>query len=108
MAGKTVELSDDTFQAAVLKSALPVLVHFSAEWAGPSKMMVPVLEDLAADYNGRLTIGDLDIDRNPATHPNYDVPAVPTFLLFRGGAVVAQKVGPMSKGQMVEFLDAHL
>ncbi|MFJ3937940.1 thioredoxin family protein [Streptomyces parvus] len=108
MASKTVELSDDTFQAAVLRSALPVLVHFSAEWAGPSKMMVPVLEDLAADYDGRLSVGDLDIDQNPSTPPHYDLSAVPTLLLFKDGAVIAKKIGPQSKGQMVEFLDAHL
>lgn len=108
MPGKTVDLSDDTFSAAVLSSPLPVLVHFSAEWSGASTMMVPVLEDLAADYDGRLSIGDLDIDLNPATPPHYDIPAVPTLLLFKDGMVVAQRVGPQSKGQMVEFLDAHL
>ncbi|WP_145538058.1 thioredoxin TrxA [Yersinia alsatica] len=108
MSDKIIHLSDDSFDTDVLKASGLVLVDFWAEWCGPCKMIAPILNEIAGEYEGRLTITKLNIDENPATAPKYGIRGIPTLLLFRDGEVVATKVGALSKGQLKAFLDANL
>jgi len=108
MSTQIVHLSDDSFESDVLKAEGLTLVDFWAEWCGPCKMIAPILDEVAAEYAGKLTIAKLNIDENPATAPKYGIRGIPTLLLFKNGEVVATKVGALSKGQLKEFLDANL
>ncbi|MEU4178079.1 thioredoxin domain-containing protein [Streptomyces sp. NPDC026589] len=108
MSGNVIVVTDSSFAAHVLDGGGPVLVHFRAEWAGPSKMLTPILEEVASAYAGRFTIAELDIDQSPATAPKYDIDGIPTLLLFKHGSATARKVGALSKGQVTDFLDEHL
>ena len=108
MADKIVHITDDTFETEVLQSQTPVLVDYWAEWCGPCKMIAPVLEEIAREYNGRLKIAKLNIDENPSTPPKYGIRGIPTLMLFKNGSVEATKVGAVSKSQLSAFLDGHL
>ena len=110
MSDKILTLSDDAFEADVLKSDTPVLVDFWAPWCGPCKMIGPILEAVSEDesFDGRLHIGKMNIDDNPNTPGKYGVRGIPTLLLFKGGAVAATKVGALSKTQLVDFLNDNL
>ncbi|WP_413113033.1 thioredoxin TrxA [Thaumasiovibrio sp. DFM-14] len=108
MSDKIVQLSDDSFDSDVINAAGPVLVDFWAEWCGPCKMIAPILDEIAEEYDGKLTIGKLNIDNNSATPPKFGIRGIPTLLLFKDGAVAATKVGALSKTQLKEFLDANL
>jgi thioredoxin 1 len=101
-------ISDGEFEQKVLKSDIPVLVDFWAEWCGPCKMIAPVLEEIAGEYAGRLTVAKLNIDDNPATPPKYGIRGIPTLMLFKGGNVEATKVGAVSKSQLSAFIDSNL
>ena len=101
-------VSDATFEKEVLQSATPVLVDYWAEWCGPCKMIAPVLEDMAKEYAGRLTVAKLDIDANPAVTTKYGIRGIPTLILFKDGQVHAQKVGALSKSQLTAFVDSNL
>ncbi len=103
-----VHTSDAGFDADVIKSGTPVLLDFWAEWCGPCKMIAPILEEIAVDYQGRLRIAKLDIDKNPQTPPKFGIRGIPTLILFKNGTVEAQKVGALSKSQLTAFLDQHL
>ena len=103
-----VQLSDDSFEADVINSDKPVLVDFWAEWCGPCKMIAPILDDISKDYEGRLTIGKLNVDHNDQTPPKYGIRGIPTLLLFKNGEVVATKVGALSRAQLTECLDQHI
>ena len=108
MSDKIVHLSDNSFDTDVLKAEGPILVDFWAEWCGPCKMIAPILDEIATEYEGKLTIAKLNIDENPATAPKFGIHGIPTLLLFKNGAVAATKVGALSKTQLKEFLDANL
>lgn len=108
MSDKIVHLSDNSFNTDVLKAEGPILVDFWAEWCGPCKMIAPILDEIATEYEGKLTIAKLNIDENPATAPKFGIRGIPTLLLFKNGAVAATKVGALSKTQLKEFLDANL
>ena len=108
MNDKIVQLTDATFDSDVVNAAGPVLVDFWAEWCGPCKMIAPILDEIANEYEGKVTIGKLNIDQNSATPPKFGIRGIPTLLLFKDGSVAATKVGALSKTQLKEFLDANL
>ena len=100
MSDKIIHLTDDSFDTDVLKADGAILVDFWAEWCGPCKMIAPILDEIADEYQGKLTVAKLNIDQN--------IRGIPTLLLFKNGEVAATKVGALSKGQLKEFLDANL
>ena len=104
----TVKISDASFEADVLKAAQPVLVDFWAEWCGPCRAIAPALEEIAKDLQGKVTVAKINIDENPATPMKYRVQGIPTLMLFKNGAVVATKVGALSKSQLTAFLDSSI
>ena len=101
-------VSDASFEADVLKSAEPVLVDYWAAWCGPCTMIAPVLEEVAGDYQGKLTIAKMDVDENREVPAKFGIRGIPTLMLFKGGQLAATKVGAMSKAQLTEFLDQNL
>ncbi|AVJ15777.1 thioredoxin TrxA [Serratia rhizosphaerae] len=108
MSDKIIHLTDDSFATEVLNAEGPILVDFWAEWCGPCKMIAPILNEIAEEFDGKLTISKLNIDENPATAPKYGIRGIPTLLLFKNGEVAATKVGALSKGQLKDFLTANL
>lgn len=107
MSDKIIQLTDDSFESDVLNASGLVLVDFWAEWCGPCKMIAPILDDIAQEYDGKVTIGKLNIDQNEATPPKYGVRGIPTLLLFKDGTLADTKVGALSKTQLKEFLDKN-
>ena len=98
-------VSDDQFEEQVLKSEGPVLVDFWAEWCGPCKMISPMLDDLAATYEGKLKVAKINIDHNQKTPRNYNVRGIPTLMIFKDGKVEATQIGAVSKGQLAQMID---
>lgn len=107
MSPHIVVLSDANFEQEVLKSPIPVLVDYWAEWCGPCKIIGPVLDEIAPEYQGRVKIAKLNIDDNPQTPPRYGIRGIPTLMLFKGGDVEATKVGAISKPQLMSFIDSN-
>ena len=109
MAGEhTLNFTDGAWDTDVLKSDVPVLVDFWAEWCGPCRMMAPAVDVIANEYAGRVKVGKLNVDENNATAGRYQVRGIPTLLLFKGGQVVAQQVGAIGKSDMQKMLEPHL
>ena len=100
--------SDATFERDVIQSDKPVLVDFTATWCGPCRMIAPIVEELANEYQGRAVVGKVDVDENPETAMNYGIRSVPTLLIFKGGQVVDQIIGAVGKDKMVAKLAPHI
>jgi len=103
-----LQINDSDFDEQVLKSEIPVLVDFWAEWCGPCKMIAPILEEIAIEYAGKLTVAKVNIDNNPGTPQRYGVRGIPTLIMFKDGEVHATKVGALAKSQLAAFIDANL
>lgn len=103
-----VELNDSNFEAEVLQSDKPVLVDFSASWCGPCKKLEPIVDELADDYEGRIKVGKIDVDKATATAAKFGVMSVPTLILFQGGQVKDQMVGLLSKQALADKVDRVL
>ncbi|MCO5761656.1 MAG: thioredoxin TrxA [Chromatiaceae bacterium] len=108
MSDRIMHVTDATFEQDVLKSAEPVLVDYWADWCGPCKMIAPVLDEIAVEYEGRIRVAKLNIDQNPNTPPRYGIRGIPTLMLFKQGEVEATKVGAVSKSQLTAFIDSNL
>ncbi|GLR82444.1 thioredoxin [Azospirillum oryzae] len=104
----TIKVTDDSFEQDVLKATGPVLVDFWAEWCGPCKMIAPALDELAGEYDGKVTVAKLNIDENPDTPTKYGVRGIPTLMLFKGGSVAATKIGALPKGALFQWVDSAL
>ena len=105
---KPIPVDDANFQTEVLKSDKPVLVDFWAIWCGPCKMIAPVVEELAKEYDGKLKVAKMDVDANPQTATTLGIRSIPTLMVFKGGQVVEQIIGAVSKRHLVEKLMPHL
>jgi len=101
-------VSDSEFNETVLKANGPVLVDYWAEWCGPCKMIAPVLDEIAEEYDGRVKVAKLNIDENPDTPPKYGVRGIPTLMLIKNGTIEATKVGAVSKSQLTAFIDSNI
>ncbi len=108
MSSDIVYVTDDSFEEDVLKSDIPVLVDYWAEWCGPCKMIAPILEEIVGDYIGKLKVAKLNIDENSATPPKFGIRGIPTLMIFKDGDVEATKVGALSKSQLTAFIDSNL
>ena len=105
MAENLIEFTDDNFDAEVLKSDIPVLVDFWAEWCGPCKMIAPIVEEIAGDYAGKVKVGKVNVDFNNQVAMQYGIRGIPALLVFKGGAVANQIVGAVPKNNITEILD---
>ena len=101
-------VTDSDFEAEVLKSSTPVLVDFWAEWCGPCKMVAPVLEEIAGEYEGRLKVAKVDVDENTKTASELGIRSIPSLLLFKDGAEVDRIIGAVPKGQLTAKIELHL
>ena len=100
--------SDASFDSDVLKSDKPVLVDYWAEWCGPCRMIAPILDEIAKEYAGRLSVAKLNVDENQQTPQKFGVRGIPTLMLFKNGNIEATKVGALSKSQLAAFIDSHI
>ena len=101
-------VSDNSFDQDVLKSDVPVLVDYWAEWCGPCKMIAPILDEVSRDYDGRVQVAKLNVDDNQEVAAKYGIRGIPTLMLFKGGQLAATKVGALSKAQLTAFIDQQL
>ncbi|HED11025.1 MAG TPA: thioredoxin [Caldithrix abyssi] len=106
--GSYVELNDTNFEDEVLKSSIPVLVDFWAEWCAPCRIIAPVVEELAAEYDGKVKVGKLDVDSNPQTSMKFGIRSIPTLLIFKNGQAVDTIVGAVPKNVIEEKIKAQI
>jgi thioredoxin 1 len=103
-----IHVTDSSFEQDVLKSTTPVLLDFWAEWCGPCKMIAPILDEIAADYSGRVIVAKMNVDENPRTPMKFNVRGIPTLILFKDGRAEGQKIGAVRKPDVAAFLDGKL
>ena len=103
-----IELNDNNFDEEVIKSNEPVLVDFWAEWCGPCKMIAPSVENISSEYEGKLKVGNLDVDSNPNVSSTYGIRSIPTLLIFKNGAPVDQIVGAVAQNVIESKVDNHI
>jgi thioredoxin 1 len=103
-----IQTSDNSFEADIIKSEKPVLLDFWAEWCGPCKMIAPLLDEIAEEFKDRITVAKINIDENQNTPQKFAVRSIPTLMIFKDGNVQAQKMGALSKSQLVEFLESNI
>jgi thioredoxin 1 len=108
MGDQIVHVTDTSFEDDVLKSDVPVLVDFWAAWCGPCKMIAPILDEVAGAYAGKVKVCKVDVDANTDTPAKFGIRGIPTLLMFKGGEIVGQKVGALSKTQLTAFVDTAL
>lgn len=108
MSTQITNITDDNFESEVINANVPVLVDFWAEWCGPCKMIAPILDEAAQNYQDRVKIVKLNIDENPQTPQKFGVRGIPTLMLFKNGELESTKVGAISKSQLAAFLDSYL
>jgi thioredoxin 1 len=105
---KVQTLTDTNFEQSVIKSQQPVVVDFWAEWCGPCRRLAPTIDELATDYDGKVVIGKLNVDENPATQSRFSIMGIPTVLIFKGGEIVEQIVGLADKTALKKLIDKHV
>lgn len=108
MGANTLQFGDAEFEESVLKSEIPVLVDFWAEWCAPCRTLAPTVDDLAVENAGKVKIGKLNVDQNPKTATTYGIRSIPSILLFKGGKVVQQMVGVKTKAEIQAIINEHI
>ena len=103
-----IELNEQNFSNFISNTDLPVLIDLWAEWCGPCKMIAPILDEVAKEYQGKLTVAKLNIDENEGTPPKYGIRGIPTLMIFKDGQVKATKVGALAKSQLTAFIDSNI
>ncbi len=106
--GAAIKITSENFESEVLKSTVPVLVDFWAEWCGPCRMVLPIVEEIAGEIAGKAKVGKVNVDESPELASQFDVASIPTLLIFKNGAVVDQMVGALPKPKLLERLKAQL
>ena len=108
MSDTILKLTDAEFESQVIKSEIPILVDYWAEWCGPCKMIAPVLEEVAQELSGKVLIGKLNVDENTQTPPKYGIRGIPTLMLFKNGETVGTQVGALSKNDLIKFIEDNI
>ena len=103
-----INITDDNFETEVLKSDLPVLVDFWAEWCGPCKVLGPIIDDVAPEFEGKVRFTKINIDENPNTAPKYGIRGIPTIMIFKNGDLAATNVGVLTKSELTNFLNENI